>query len=219
MLLRQKNKLEPPPHTHGKPMNWSAPLYDRGCSMVGLGHIFRHKTLQYAGIKPGERVLDVGFGTGVLTRLAAEAVGPAGQATGIDPAPKMISVARENASIEKSRAELRVAVIEDLPFEDNSFDCVLSSLMIHHLPPDLKLKGLKEVYRVLKPGGRLLAVDIDRPDNRLWWLLCWPFYISSFTRDHMHGRLGTYFTQAGFNPPEKLGRWRGLLSFWIAFKP
>lgn len=219
MHSQQRNKLDPSPHTHGKPLNWLAPVYDWVCQRMGLGHVFRQMTLQYARLKPGERVLDVGCGTGILTRLAAETVGPSGLAIGIDPAPKMIAIARGNASLAGNRAEFKAAVIEDLPFEDNSFDCVLSSLMIHHLPPDLKLKGLAEVYRVLKPGGRLLVVDIDRPSNPLWWFLCWPLYFWSFTTDHMRGGLETYFIQAGFNTPGKSGHWKGILSFWIAVKP
>lgn len=214
--MKEEEFQEPSPHTHGKPLNWLAPIYDWVCQRMGMGRAFRQTTLQYAGVKPGERVLDVGCGTGVLTRLAAEAVGSV--AIGIDPAQKMIAIARKNASLLGSRAKFRIAVIEDLPFEDNTFDCVLSSLMIHHLPLDLKLRGLVEIYRVLKPGGRLLVVDINRPANPLWWVLCWPLYFWSFTKDHMRGRLETCFIQTGFNSIERLGRWKGILSFWMMFK-
>ena len=140
-----------------------------------------------------------------------EVVGKEGRAVGIDPATKMISIAKENDAIEKSRGEFRVATIENLPFEDNSIDCVLSSLMIHHLPPDLKLTGLTEVYRVLKPGGRLLVVDIYRPVNPLWWIIAWVLYFSRFTRDHIAGRLPYYFRKAGYG--EVVGL-EGLLSLW-----
>src|SRR3989337_3256630 len=204
--------------THGLPLNWLAPVYDRICSTFGLGLAFRETTLRHAALKPGERVLDVGCGTGVLTRLAAEVVGEKGHVIGIDPAPKMISIAKENATREKSRAGFRLSTIENLPFEDNSFDCVLSSFMIHHLPPDLKLKGLAEVYRVLKPGGRFLAVDISRPSNPLWWILVWPLYFWKFTRDHIRGRLEPYFHKAGFPSIETVGHWKGLFSFWLAYK-
>ena len=204
--------------TRGMPLNWLAPVYDRICSAFGLGLAFRETTLRYVALKPGERILDVGCGTGFLTRLAAQVVGEKGQAVGIDTATKMISIAKENAALEKSRAEFRVATIENLPFEDNSFDCVLSSLMIHHLPPDLKLTGLTEVYRVLKPSGRLLVVDIYRPVNLLWWIIVWVLYLSRFTRDHIAGRLPYYFRKAGFHQVEMVGHWKGLLSFWLAYK-
>lgn len=216
---RQKEiPLEPAPHTNGMLLEWIAPVYDWYCPKIGLGPRFRKLTLRYAGIKPAELVLDVGCGTGVLTRLAADVVGPNGRVIGIDPGPKMIGIARKNATLESSRAEFRLAAIENLPFEDKNFDCVLSSFMVHHLPPDLKLKGLAEVHRVLKPGGRLLVVDIDKPANPLWWLVLWPLFFWSFTKDQVSGRLGNYFMQAGFSEVERAGGRFGCLSFWKAYK-
>lgn len=221
-MVKPKGKvaLESRPDTRGMSLNWLAPVYDRICSTFGLGLAFRETTLRYAALKPGERVLDVGCGTGVLTRLAAKVVGEKGQVVGIDPATKMISIAKENTALEKSHTEFRVATIENLPFEDSSFDCALSSLMIHHLPPDLKLTGLTEVYRVLRPGGRLLVVDISRPVNLLWWIIVWVLYLTKFTtRDNIAGRLPLYFRKAGFHQVETVGHWKGILTFWLAHKP
>lgn len=205
-------------HTRGMPLDILAPVYDRYCPMIGLGHAFRQATLRHAGLKSGESVLDVGCGTGVLTRLAALAVGQAGYVAGIDPAAKMIEVAKKNALEQGSRAEFRLAAIEDLPFEGNRFDCVLSSAMLHHLPPDLKVNGLSEVHRVLKPGGRLAVVDVDRPTVLLWWVLLWPLLFWSFTEDQVKGRLGVLMLQAGFSRAEKVGSWGGFLGFWKAYK-
>ncbi len=218
--LRRRIELppEPAPKTRGMLLEWAAPVYDFYCPWIGLGRGFRKLTLRYAGVRAGEHILDVGCGTGVLTRIAAEAVGPDGSVVGIDPGPKMIGIARKNAALENSRAVFRLAAIEDLPFEDNRFDCVLSSFMMHHLPPDLKVKGLAEVLRVLKPGGRLLVVDIDKPANPLWWLLFWPLLLWSFTRDQVSGRLRDDFLRAGFPGVERAGGRFGLLSFWKAYK-
>ncbi|MBI4714979.1 MAG: methyltransferase domain-containing protein [Nitrospirae bacterium] len=200
------------------PLDWLAPFYDRYCSKVGLGPKFREETLRHAALRPGERVLDVGCGTGVLTRLAARTVGSEGSVVGIDPYPKMIQIARENALAEGCDIEFKLAAIENLPFEENRFDCVLSSHMIHHLPPDLKLQGLGEVFRVLRPGGRLVVVDIAKPANPFWWVFVWPLLFWSFTQDHLRGRLDSYFRRVGFSRVETLGHWRGLLTFYLAYK-
>lgn len=200
---------EPSVHTHGVTMNYAAPIYDAYCPLLGLGENFRRETLRHAALAPGEHVLDVGCGTGVLTRLAAQQVGSNGEVIGIDPSPAMLQVARRNVS----RASFKVAAIEALPFAAASFDLVLSSFMLHHLPPAVKRAGLAEVYRVLKPGGRLLVVDIDRPANPLWWLLCWPLLLMPFTAPNLRGEVPSYLRDAGFATVEIRARKGGLLSF------
>ena len=210
---------EPVVHTHGTTMNWAAPFYDVHCSAVGLGQGFREQTLRTAAIQAGEKILDVGCGTGVLTRLACDAAGPAGSALGIDPTRNMIRVAKKNAQRLGSRAEFKVAAIEHLPAPDAAFDVVLSSLMLHHLPPDLKREGLREVYRVLKPGGRFVVVDFYRPANPLWWLVAWPFLFMPTTADNLRGKLPAFFREAGFDPVGMRGLCAGILSFWVAIKP
>lgn len=219
LARRALESLGPAPPTRGALMDWATPFYDLGCRLIGLGPRFRAWTLKQAQLRPGERVLDVGCGTGVLTRLAAEAVGPPGQVVGIDPGPAMIAVARRKAAQTGSRAQFRLAPIERLPFPDASFDLVLSSLMLHHLPPDVKRAGLAEVYRVLKPGGRLLAVDLDRPAHPLWWLLCWPLRLMPNIAPQLRGELPACLRAAGFAPVEVCARKYGLLSFWRAVRP
>lgn len=210
---------ETPAHTHGMTMNSVAPIYDFYCPLLGLGETFRYETLRHADLRPGQHVLDVGCGTGVLTRLAALATGDQGETVGIDPSPAMLQVARRKASKEGSRAIFKVAAIESLPFENGRFDLVLSSFMLHHLPPAVKRAGMAEVYRVLKPGGCLLVVDIDKPANPLWWLLCWPLLIFHFTAPNLRGDVPAYLRAAGFTPVDVRARKGGLLSFWRAMKP
>jgi demethylmenaquinone methyltransferase/2-methoxy-6-polyprenyl-1,4-benzoquinol methylase/phosphoethanolamine N-methyltransferase len=151
--------------------------------------------------------------------MAAEAMGAGGQVIGIDPGPAMVAKACRGGRRTGSRAEFKLAAIEQLPFADASFDVVLSSLMLHHLPPEAKTQGLDEVYRVLKPGGRLLAVDIDRPALSLWWLVLWPARRMPMVAPHLHGEIPEYLYAAGFDPIKPVGRWFKLLTFWLAVKP
>jgi ubiquinone/menaquinone biosynthesis C-methylase UbiE len=158
-----QHSLETPAHTEGRLIRW-APYYDVVTNLMTLGQArrLRKTTVAQALIKPGDSVLDVGCGTGEVT-LAAKARTQHGNVYGIDPAPEMIAVARNKAARKKLDIDFRVEVIESLPFPDSSIDVVTSSLMMHHLPDDLKARGLAEIYRVLKPGGRLLIADFMRP--------------------------------------------------------
>lgn len=150
------------PPSRGRTIRSWASLYDAIAWLISFGRIseMRRETLRVADIQPSESVLDVGCGTGSLTRLAASKVAPTGRVAGIDASPEMIATARQKAAKEAPAIDFRVAPIEQLPFGSDEFDVVLSSLMLHHLPDDVKAQGLVEVLRVLKPGGRLVAVDL-----------------------------------------------------------
>ena len=113
----------------------------------------RQKTINLARIQPSEKVLDVGCGTGTLAMEVARRVGRAGSVAGIDPSTEQIAWARSKAVQRNVPVEFQIGVIENLPLPDQTFDVVLSTLMMHHLPAPLKRQGLAEVARVLKPGG------------------------------------------------------------------
>jgi len=119
-----------------------------------------------AQLQAGEAVLDVGCGTGTLAIEAYKRVGVTGRVCGIDPGPKQIARAHSKAERAGLPIDFQAGVIEQLAFPDHSFDVVLSALMLHHLPDDLKRLGFAEIARVLKPGGRLVIVDFNRPEVR-----------------------------------------------------
>jgi ubiquinone/menaquinone biosynthesis C-methylase UbiE len=163
---------ESAPQTKGRTITW-AWLYDYVVGFLTLGReqTMRRMTVDLAQLQPGESVLDVGCGTGALTRLAKARVGESGRVYGIDAAPQMIAVARHKAARNNLAIDFQVGLIEQLAFPDDSFDVVLSSLMMHHLPEELKRQGLAEIARVLKPGGRLLVLDFQRrqtQSNQSW---------------------------------------------------
>jgi ubiquinone/menaquinone biosynthesis C-methylase UbiE len=152
------------PITQGRTISW-ARHYDLLVKLFTFGkeNTFRNQMIRQAAIPTGAAVLDVGCGTGTLALLAKTEVGNLGRVYGIDASPEMIAVAQQKAHQQKREVDFQTGVIEALPFADGMFDVVLSSLMFHHLPPDLKQRGLAEIYRVLKPGGRVLIVDMTRP--------------------------------------------------------
>lgn len=148
--------------TRGLKLTPMGGLYD----FFGLTGWRARRVLRAFAPSPGERVLDVGCGTGALAVEAARAVGPSGRVAGIDPSASMIRASREKAARAGASVDFRVSAIEQLPFEDASFDHAFATLMLHHLPEDILRSGLREVLRVLAPGGRFHVVEFGRKASR-----------------------------------------------------
>jgi ubiquinone/menaquinone biosynthesis C-methylase UbiE len=135
-------------------------------SFRGKFRELRQRTASLARLQPGDAVLDVGCGTGTLAMEVARRVGRAGRVAGVDPGTEQIARARSKAARRNVPIEFQIGVIEQLPFPDQTFDVVFSTLMMHHLPASLKRQGLAEIARVLKPGGRLVIADFKRKQER-----------------------------------------------------
>lgn len=108
-----------------------------------------------ADLQPGEQVLDVACGTGVIARLAAEQVGSTGSVTGIDVSPDMIGVARATWAPAEPPIDWHVGDATSLPFPDESYDAVLCQMGLMFIPD--RLAAVREMRRVLKPGGRVVV--------------------------------------------------------------
>jgi demethylmenaquinone methyltransferase/2-methoxy-6-polyprenyl-1,4-benzoquinol methylase len=137
--------------------------YDRACTLMsfGTGQRYRRDALARAGLRPGMRVLDVGTGTGLLSREIAHITGTPHQVVGLDPSPGMLSVCRQG----QKATTLVQGFGEQLPFADESFDFVTMGYALRHVA-DLD-EAFREYLRVLKPSGRLLLLEITRPASRL----------------------------------------------------
>ena len=140
---------------------WVARAYDRGVQSA-FRELFETLAADFLGeLRQARRLLDVGCGPGQFTVRAAEAL-PDAQVWGIDLAPTMIELARRHASVSPAAARLHfeVADVAHLPFPDAHFDAVLSSGSIKHWSDPLA--GLREIHRVLAPGGRAFVIEMNR---------------------------------------------------------
>lgn len=120
------------------------------------------RIVSLSGVQPGDSVLDVGSSGGYLARKLAAAAGPAGHVTGVDPSEAAIAYARRRAL---KTMTFTVGLAQDLGLPDSSFNVVTCTLALHHVPARKRGTALREMYRVTKPGGRLLVADFD-PSRR-----------------------------------------------------
>lgn len=146
--------------------NDTAADYDRTEFLIGFGSgsWYRQDALRRAGLAPGMKILDVGIGTGLVARRAAEIVGDPALVTGLDPSPGMLQNAKLPAGV-----TLVEGYAEEIPFPDASFDFLSMGYALRHIS-DLSV-AFREFHRVLKPGGRLCILEITRPENRMLELL------------------------------------------------
>jgi len=125
----------------------------------GSGRWYRRSALERAGVREGMRLLDVGCGTGLVAREALALVGPAGSVTGVDPSRGMLGAATT------AGVRLVVGRAEALPCANASADALTMGYALRHI--DDLARAFAEFHRVLTPGGRVLILEITRPQGRL----------------------------------------------------
>jgi ubiquinone/menaquinone biosynthesis C-methylase UbiE len=200
--------------TNGRVLHRAA-AYDLLLKLLWFGRerVFRENVLRLARLQPGESVLDVGCGTGTLAIAATRHVGPTGLVHGIDASPEMLARGRKKAEKAAAKVVFQNALAEVLPFPDAQFDVVTTTVMLHHLPKKTRQACVQEIRRVLKPGGRVLAVDFDESSRH-----------SFISRFHRHSYVNfadllALMTDAGLQPLNSGAVGLNNLQFVLAEKP
>lgn len=142
------------------------PLFDLVAAVAVRDGAIKRRVLQRAAIASGDEVLDVGCGTGTLAVMAARAA-PGVQVTGLDADAAILARARRRTEDAGLEIRLDEGTSTELPYADGSFDVVLCTLMLHHLPDQEKRRTASELARVLRTDGRLVVADPGRPQDPL----------------------------------------------------
>ncbi len=185
---------------------WLTPFYDAVVGITVRERTFKKALLQQAAIQPGQRVLDVGCGTGTLCLLIKQTQ-PQAEVVGVDGDPEILALAQNKARKAGVAVQFDHGLSTELPYPDADFDRVLSTLFFHHLSPEDKKRTAAELFRVLKPGGELHIADWGKAANPLMRGLFWGIQIlDGFenTRDNINGKLPDIFREAGFGEVQQM---------------
>jgi ubiquinone/menaquinone biosynthesis C-methylase UbiE len=178
------------------------PLYDPFTRLFGFDGV-RRALLDQAALQPHFRVLDVGCGTGTLAILIKRLY-PAIQVVGLDPDPRALARARRKAERAGVSVQFDRGFSDALGYPDRAFDRVFASMMFHHLDEADKEPTLREIRRVLKPGGRLELLDFAGPDRHAHGVLGRVIHSHARLRGNAVTRLLDLMVWAGFAVPKKV---------------
>lgn len=192
-MTQQKSKYIPA-------LSWKVltPFYDTFFRLTMREELFKRRLIEQAQIRSGQRVLDLGCGTGTLTIMVKQAH-PDSEVIGLDGDPQILDIARYKAIQTGSPITFDEGMADQLPYPDASFDRVLSSMVFHHLSTQDKERALTEIYRVLKPDGQFHLADFGVPHSFYAKIIGW--LIRRFERldDNVNGRIPEMFVRAKFS--------------------
>jgi ubiquinone/menaquinone biosynthesis C-methylase UbiE len=196
--------------------DWFLPLYDPLTRLLGV-ETARQGLIDQAALKPYQRVLDVGCGTGALAIAIKRAV-PSVDVVAVDPDPRALARAQEKAALAGIAIQYDQGFAEALDYQDGSFDRVFSSMMFHHLAAETRPQALREFLRVLTPDGRLELLDFEGPEAG-HGLIGRLMHSRQQLRDNSECRIVELLSDAGFGAVRKLTSRRtlfGRIAFYQA---
>jgi ubiquinone/menaquinone biosynthesis C-methylase UbiE len=196
------------------------PFYDPLLKKVMREEVFKKRLVDQAELKPGMRLLDVGCGTATLTMMVKQ-MHPQVEVTGLDGDPGILDIARKKVAQAGLILTLDQGMAFALPYPENQFDRVISSMVMHHLSGESKGQTMLEICRVLKPGGEFHMVDFGMPSNAYARLTASVMRNFEDVNDNIQGRIVNYIRSAGFSQVEEAGHsntFFGTLAFYKAVK-
>lgn len=200
---------------------WLTWLYDPLLRATLREEEFKTALVRQAALAPGQRVLDLGAGTGTLTLLLKRAE-PQAEVVGVDGDPAVLVRARAKAADAGLPIAFTEGMAHALPYPEASFDRVVTSLVLHHLTSGDKRRALREVWRVLRPGGELHVADWGKAQNVLMRALFLGVQLLdgfATTEDNVAGRLPAMSEECGFVDVQETASYAtlyGTLTLWRA---
>src|SRR3990170_6549705 len=190
-------KSEPIPYIPPLRFRNLTPFFDALLKWAANEGNFKPRLIEQAGVQKNSRVLDLGCGTATLTILVKKSHHDA-EVTGIDIDPAVLEIAKEKTAKAGVGISFDLGSTIKLPYPDNHFTRVVSSMVFHHLSTENKIRTMKEVLRVLKPGGELHVADLGKPHNALMRLPSLVMKHLEEVGDNVQGLLPQMLRIAGF---------------------
>ena len=200
--------------------DWLTKFYDPLIKWGMQEDTFKNTLIEQAQIKEGFKLLDIGCGTATLA-LLIKRQHPSSEVYGIDGDDNILAIAQEKVASSGLTVNLKKAMAHQLPYPDNYFDRIFSSLVFHHLTTENKEQAFREILRVLKPNGEFHLADWDKGHNLLMKIASLTVQLLDgfqTTADNFQGRLQKIFASAGFNQVERTKQFMTVLGTLSLFK-